>query len=185
MVFNQLIIFCFHELFQFLADQNSDVKVEKKVKMPLINFRLMKNPVFLLICISYMIGNFGFLVPYVYLIDVAILSVITILKHFVISSQKWCNNETDWQGVEYETASFLVSIIGIASTIGRVLFGFISDLLSVDPLTIIYVSVAICGVAVFCVPFCFSYIGFAVIAAIFGLLTGNHKMYYSRYISLN
>lgn len=58
-----------------LTASNSDNDVEKKVKAPLVNFRLLKNPVFLLINVSYIIANMGFLVPYVYFIDVAISKV--------------------------------------------------------------------------------------------------------------
>lgn len=61
-------------IFQLIESHNEE-KVNEKVRTPLINFRLMKKPVFLLVCASSMIGYLGFLTHYVYIIDVAITTV--------------------------------------------------------------------------------------------------------------
>lgn len=82
------------------------------------------------------------------------------------------------QGIEYNKASFLVSIIGISSMISRILFGYLSDLPTVDTLTVIYISTTMTSVVVFCIPFCSSYITLSVAATLYGLFSCNKTWHF-------
>lgn len=89
------------------------------------------------------------------------------------------------QGIEYNMASFLVSIIGIVNMIGRIFFGYLSDLPPIDPLTVIYTCTAITSVIIFCLPFCSNYIAFCTVATIFGLFSGNKtRLFYLKHYLL-
>lgn len=136
----------------------------------LMDFSLMKNPVFLFIGISNVFGMLGFYVPFVYIIDVATTKVNIYFNYFgflVDSRSNFCTT----QDIEPAQASFLLSIIGITNTVGRLISGYISDFPAVDSLFVTNVCIAVSGVAVFCVPFCVDYIGFCITAGMFGLFS--------------
>jgi len=114
----------------------------------IMDFSLMKDPVFLLLGLGNIFGMLGFYVPYIYIIDAAKIKGIS---------------ETD--------APFLISIIGIINTVGRLLVGWLSDFPFVDPLFVTNACILISGAAVFAVPLCVNYIGFCSVAAVFGLFS--------------
>jgi len=114
----------------------------------IMDFSLMKDPVFLLLGLGNVFGMLGFYVPYIYIIDAAKIKGIS---------------ETD--------APFLISIIGIINTVGRLVVGWLSDFPFVDSLFVTNVCILVSGAAVFAVPLCFNYIGFCAVAAIFGLFS--------------
>ena len=64
----------------------------------MVNFKILSQPLFLLIAISNVFGMLGFYVPFVYLPNMAVL-----------------------QGIPVESANFLLSVIGISNTIGNLL----------------------------------------------------------------
>lgn len=72
------------------------------------------------------------------------------------------------QGVEPEYATFLISLIGITNTIGRVLSGFIADLPWVSPLWVNNTCIIMSGLCVFFTPFASSYTSFVVLSLFFG-----------------
>lgn len=76
-----------------------------------------------------------------------------------------------FQDIDEETAAFLLSIIGITNTVGRLISGYISDFPAVDSLFVTNVCIAVSGVAVFCVPFCNNYVGFCIASGVFGLFS--------------
>lgn len=55
--------------------------------------------------------------------------------------------------------------------ISRILFGYLSDLPTVDTLTVIYISTTMTSVVVLCIPFCSSYITLSVAATLYGLFS--------------
>jgi predicted MFS family arabinose efflux permease len=75
------------------------------------------------------------------------------------------------QGIDSETASFLLSIIGITNTVGRIISGWLSDFPSVDSLLVTNICIFVSGISLFCVPFCFNYATFCVAAGVFGLFS--------------
>ena len=71
-------------------------------------------------------------------------------------------------GLSKNQGAWLISIIGIANTVARVVCGFISDLPSVDALLLNNLALVIAGVATFLCPLCYSFALLAVYAAVFG-----------------
>merc|ERR1719266_2324152 len=91
-----------------------------------MNFKLLADPLFFLIGISNAFAMIGFYTPFVYLPNMAIVT-----------------------GVSVPDASFLVSVIGISNTLGRVLAGWVSDFswVAVFPLCSSYWSFVVCALA--------------------------------------
>jgi len=75
------------------------------------------------------------------------------------------------QNIESDAASFLLSIIGITNTVGRIIAGWLSDFPFVDSLFVTNVCIAVSGLALFIVPFCYDYASFCVAASIFGFFS--------------
>ena len=67
----------------------------------MVNFKILSQPLFLLIAISNVFGMLGFYVPFVYLPNMAVL-----------------------QGISVESANFLLSVIGISNTFGNFFINF-------------------------------------------------------------
>ncbi|KAG8236226.1 hypothetical protein J437_LFUL016752 [Ladona fulva] len=112
----------------------------------MLDVSLLRDPVFLLIGISNVFGMLGLYVPFVYLVDAATL-----------------------QGIDPGSASFLLSIIGITNTFGRVAVGYVADLPQVDSLLMNNLCLLGSGVAVAVTPFCNSYGLFVAISILFGI----------------
>ncbi|XP_033324372.1 monocarboxylate transporter 9 isoform X2 [Megalopta genalis] len=112
----------------------------------MMDVSLLKNPVFLLIGISNVFGMAGLYVPFVYLVDAAVLD-----------------------GIERNSASFLLSIIGITNTVGRVACGFIADFPQVDSLLLNNICLIISTISVAATPFCESYAAYIVMSIFFGI----------------
>lgn len=112
----------------------------------MMDFSLLKDPVFLLIGISNVFGMAGLYVPFVYLVDAA------------------AN-----QGVDRGSASYLISVIGITNTVGRVACGYVADFPKVDSLLLNNICLVISTIAVAATPFCTSLTSFIVMAIFFGI----------------
>ncbi|CAL1534048.1 unnamed protein product [Lymnaea stagnalis] len=112
----------------------------------MIDISLLKDISFMLICLGNITAFLGFYIPFMFLVDRAV------------------NLDID-----KSDAAFLISIIGITNTVGRVMVGKLADLHIIDSLIITYVSIALCGVVTALVPFCNTYPLLATNAAVFGL----------------
>lgn len=119
----------------------------------MMNFELMADVIFLMFGFSNFFTNIGFNVPYVYTKDRAIGLDIA--------------DETQ--------ASNLLSIIGIANTVARVLLGYLSDRSCVNRLWLYNGSLALCGFATIFSSFCNSYFLMAAYAAVFGATAGKYS----------
>merc|ERR1712071_569393 len=71
------------------------------------------------------------------------------------------------KGISETDAPFLISIIGIINTVGRLLVGWLSDFPFVDSLFVTNVCIAVSGISVFCVPLCSDYISFCAVSGLF------------------
>ncbi|KAL3847025.1 hypothetical protein ACJMK2_017961 [Sinanodonta woodiana] len=110
---------------------------------------LMKDSGFVIFLLSYMLYGLGYYVPYVYL-PVYAESV----------------------GIDIDLAAWTISAAGIANTIGRVMFGFLSDLPCVNRLYLYSAAVVICGVASTLIPLLDSFPLLVTYACIFGAFSG-------------
>ncbi|XP_050042907.1 monocarboxylate transporter 14 [Dermacentor andersoni] len=116
----------------------------------MINFTLLKSPVFLLFATSNFFTSVGFNVPYVYTKDRAVEDL----------------------RMPEETGSLLLSCIGLSNTLGRVVLGYLSDKSCVNRLWLYNVNLTLCGLAT-----AFSYaaqsaVSMAVYCVIFGATSG-------------
>ena len=67
-----------------------------------------------------------------------------------------------------EDAAFLVSVIGISNTLGRVISGWISDFSWVNSLVVTNMAIILSAITVFLFPFCTSYASLTLMALLFG-----------------
>ncbi|XP_063225633.1 monocarboxylate transporter 7 isoform X2 [Bacillus rossius redtenbacheri] len=112
----------------------------------MMDMSLLKDPVFMLISISNLFGMMGLYVPFFYLVDAAIKD-----------------------GIDPSAASFLLSIIGITNTIGRVVCGYIADFPWMDSLLLNNICLLLSTVAVASTPFCTTYTTYMIMAIFFGI----------------
>lgn len=114
-----------------------------------IQFSLFKSATFDLLCFSSFITFLGFFIPFMFLAARA-----------------------ENSGVDKESASFLLSIIGITNTVGRVVCGALSDHPKVNVLLVNNAALTVCGVTTILTPLFPDYVMLIVYAAIFGFGIG-------------
>lgn len=115
----------------------------------LIQFSLFKSVTFDLLCFSSFITFLGFFVPFMFLAARA-----------------------EDLGADKESASFLLSIIGITNTVGRVACGALSDHPKVNVLLVNNAALTVGGIVTIATPWFPAYEMMIVYAAIFGLSIG-------------
>uniref|UniRef100_U5EMP4 Putative monocarboxylate transporter 1 n=1 Tax=Corethrella appendiculata TaxID=1370023 RepID=U5EMP4_9DIPT len=113
----------------------------------MMNFELLKDPIFVIFTISNFLTSIGFNIPYVY-----------------IAAQA--------EFLQLENSSYLLAIIGIANTIGRIILGYLSDKTWVNRLWVYNSCLAICGVATILSIFCADFYSLGAYAATFGFTIG-------------
>ena len=125
---------------------NFSKKVSSALK-DMLDVSVLKNTNFLLFGISNLILYMWYDVPYMFLTDRAI-----------------------YLGISEESASFLVSILGIVNMVGQVIYGFIGDLPQVNPTLLYLVSITIAGIATMVMPLFTSYASMAIYSTVFGFV---------------
>ncbi|KAL3278725.1 hypothetical protein HHI36_016255 [Cryptolaemus montrouzieri] len=123
----------------------------KSALSQMMDVSLLKNPVFSCIGISNFFGMAGLYVPFVYLVDCA-----------------------KAQGIDPNQASFLLSIIGITNTIGRVACGYFADFPQVDALLVNNICLIISTISVALVPLSKSYLSYVAISIFFGIAVSGY-----------
>lgn len=96
----------------------------------MLHFGLLKDPVFIIFTLSNFLTSIGFNIPYVYIAAQA-----EVLK---LTSQE---------------GSYLLAIIGIANTVGRIILGYFSDKPYVNRLLVYNLCLTICGIGKYLIPF--------------------------------
>jgi MFS family permease len=122
---------------------------QSRVFKRMVDVSLFKDPIFLMYAASTFLTSVGFNVPYVYTVDRA---------------RGWDIPETD--------AAFLLSIIGIANTVGRLVLGWLSDRGGVNRLYLYNSCLILCGVSMGLSSFMVDYTSQAIYCAIFGVTSG-------------
>lgn len=105
----------------------------------------------MLFAISNLLTSIGFCVPYAYVPDRA-----------------------GEHGIDKRNAAFLLSVIGIANMVGRVVFGWIADRDRVNRLMLYNTSLMLCGLFTAFSVYCDSYGLMVVYCAGFGLFIGKY-----------
>lgn len=113
------------------------------------DFSLLKDTIFLMFVVSNFCTSIGFNMPFIFLTDRAVD-----------------------EGISEGQAKWLVSIVGISNTVGRVLFGFMADRKGVNRLFLYNTALLICGVATALCPLCSTFPLLVVYACVFGLFIG-------------
>jgi len=110
---------------------------------------LFKDPIFVLFSLSNFCTSIGFNVPYVFMKDKAL--------DLDINSQD---------------ASFLIAVIGIANTVGRIIIGYVSDKPWLNRLFLYNIALTISGIATALSAYCVTYTTLVIYAAVFGATIG-------------
>ncbi|CAG2251861.1 SLC16A14 [Mytilus edulis] len=113
------------------------------------DFGLLTNPIFTIFVVSNYFTALGFNTPYVYLPDRA-----------------------EEKGMSQFDSAFLLSIIGISNTFGRIIFGWIADQKCVNRLLLYSMSLVICGTANVLNPFNDSKVYLMMYSAVYGMFIG-------------
>ena len=113
----------------------------------MLNPEIMTDPKFALLAVSNFFGFLGFYIPFVFLPSMA----------------------EDNAQLEVGQSAFLLSIIGISNTLGRILAGWLSDLSCVDSLCVVNAALVLSSISVFSMPFLTQYVTFTIISSLFGL----------------
>lgn len=148
-----------------------------KILHKMMDFSLFRDPIFMMYATSNFLTSIGFNVPYVYTVDRAVL---------------WWNEEEGCDGFSNSTvieagpgtevpeacaglgerAAFLLSVIGIANTVARLILGWLSDRAWINRLYLYNSCLVICGVSMGLSVYCRSYPLQALYCAIFGITSG-------------
>ncbi|GFV91152.1 monocarboxylate transporter 14 [Trichonephila clavipes] len=129
--------------------KNKCLKVLKNL-YKMLGLSLLKNNVFLVFSLSRLLQYFGVMTPSVYLYDRAItLGIATSIQ-----------------------ASFLISLIGISNTLGKILFGIFADLTSWNVLYIYAICLLINGISTMMTSLITHYYTMAIYSFVFGLTFG-------------
>lgn len=115
----------------------------------MLDFSLLKDVIFVLFVVSNICTSIGFNMPYIYL--------------------PACAQEA---GIDENSSAFLVSVIGITNTIGRIVFGWLADRPWVNRLMLYNTALVICGVATALSPLNNSLSYLQGYAAVFGAFIG-------------
>ena len=102
----------------------SNAKSVAAFKKIVTDLSLLEDSIFLLFAASNFLTSFGFNVPYVFTVDRAIS-----------------------QGMDKKSAAMLLSVIGIANTLGRIALGYLSDRPWINRLYLYNMALAICGIS--------------------------------------
>uniref|UniRef100_A0A914BZR4 Major facilitator superfamily (MFS) profile domain-containing protein n=1 Tax=Acrobeloides nanus TaxID=290746 RepID=A0A914BZR4_9BILA len=130
-----------------LKEIKNVVKIAGEAVSEAIDIKLLKNPVIIILVISNSINMLGFYVPFVYI--------------FQLAQERGC---TATQAV------LLLSILGIANTIGRVFFGYLADLNWLSPLALYNWSQTLCGALIMICPFFMNFNTLAMFSGLFGFI---------------
>lgn len=98
----------------------------------IFKFSLFRSPSFVVICISSFFQSIGWFVPFIYLagIDdtfVHFTNLISLMTNGTIDDAIFFVAHAVDIGATKESASFLISIVGISSMIGRLINGWLAD----------------------------------------------------------
>ncbi len=133
------------------------LRFSKEVKMvmkEMLDMAILRSIIFVYFCISSMLLYMWYDVPYVYSPDKAIS-----------------------MGISEEMASFLVSILGIVSTVGQIVIGYIGDRPGINTLQLYSALTTVAGVATLLVPLFSTFLGLAIYSGAFGFfISANYAL---------
>ncbi|KAG1686316.1 Monocarboxylate transporter 14 [Nymphon striatum] len=132
-------------------DIGGSQRISKTITKPILIFirltglDLLKNPLILLIVTSSSLAMLGFFVPYVYI-----------------------PKNAENKGIDPSLSVYLISVIGIANTFGRLMCGIMADKISNSSLILYTLSLILSGISLLIYPLANSMAGMAALCALFG-----------------
>ncbi|XP_046677004.1 monocarboxylate transporter 12 [Homalodisca vitripennis] len=115
----------------------------------MLDLSLLKDPIFIIFSLSNFFTSIGFYVPYTFIVAMA-----------------------EVQGLSKPDQSFLLAVIGVANTVGRIVLGYLSDKTWVNRLYVYNVCLTICGISTILSALCYDFLTFCIYAATFGFMIG-------------
>ncbi|VVC27168.1 Major facilitator superfamily,Major facilitator superfamily domain [Cinara cedri] len=115
----------------------------------MLDFTLLKDPIFILYTVSNFLTSIGFNIPYLYLLP-----------------------QAEIMGIPSKHSSYLLALLGIANTVGRVVLGFISDKPWINRLLVYNVCLTVCGIATILSTYCTDLLTFSLYTIVFGSTIG-------------
>ena len=129
-------------------------KEVKHITKQMLDTSILHSSVFVYFSLSCMLLYMWYDVPYVYTPDKAV-----------------------GMGIAEDKASYLVSILGIVSTVGQIVIGYLGDRPKVNTLHLYNVLTSIAGIATILLPLIPSYFGLCFYSAVFGFfISGNYAL---------
>ena len=128
---------------------SEEKEITKQKASPILDFKLLKEAVFVLFSIASMFVDMGVWMPF------------TFLPSQMIKA-----------GIKASDASLVISIIGICNMIGRLTGGLATDHPKVGPCKAYITATGIIAVSFAMLPFCSTFVHFAVVAAFYGYCIG-------------
>lgn len=115
----------------------------------MLDLSLLKDPIFIVFTISNFCTSIGFSIPYVYIVA-----------------------QAEKQGISENYSSYLLSVIGIANTVGRIILGYLSDKPWVNRLWVYNVCLTVCGISTVLSAFCYDFLTFSIYSTAYGFTIG-------------
>ncbi|XP_058834621.1 monocarboxylate transporter 12 [Topomyia yanbarensis] len=115
----------------------------------MMSFSILRDPIFIIFTVSNFLTSVGFNVPYVYLAA-----------------------QANVLNIDTKQASYLLGVIGIANTVGRIVLGYLSDKPWVNRLLVYNLCLTICGLATAFSVMCLDFYSLATYSAVFGFTIG-------------
>ncbi|CAG2107617.1 unnamed protein product, partial [Medioppia subpectinata] len=124
----------------------------------MLDFTILKNPIFLLFAVSNFLTSIGFFVPHIY-----------------IKSCQTIHDRVLLLGIANgQESGFFIAVIGIASTIGRLVFGYLSDHSFVNRLWLYSASLTVCGIATMFSSLAITHSLMTIYCIVFGISCGTY-----------
>ena len=146
----------------------AEAKQHSYWKQKLVDFEnsfdlsIFRSKAYLIMLAGNLVSCMSFNIPYIFLPDMAIL-----------------------RGISKRDAAFLISVIGILSTVSRVVLGWLADKQCVNRVIFFSVSVLSVGISVMLFPLCTGYWMFVLVATMFGIFQGDNYMHLYDLIIVN
>jgi len=126
-------------------EENRSENCLKSVVSSVCSPRLLSNVPFILLMLANLCSTMGLYIPYMFL-----------------------TMQAESTGISAVDAAFLISVVGICNTLGRILSGLLTDLPCVDPLIVTTIALFLGGLCPLLMAFCVPYWSFLIVSSMFG-----------------
>lgn len=134
------------------------------------DFEILKNRIFVIFAISNLATSLGFYVPHIYIKDKVkdanYINTVDVNGEVIEANVDQIITDSD--------AAQLIGLIGLGSTVGRLVFGYLSDQEYINRLWVYIVCVSASGASVIAYAFTNSYSMLAVCSVTYGLTGGGY-----------